>query len=71
MSLNGETLEYSAKWIDLCAKELAMRMPHVMKAQRVAYAKSLYERANKLGPIDAANMFSRLCLQEASRKTSH
>ena len=63
-------LEYSAKWIELCAKQLAMRLPHLLEAECVAYAKRLYESAGKLTPIDAANMFSQLYPQEASPETN-
>ena len=54
-------MEYSAEsWIDLCARQLAMRLPHLPEAQCVAYAENLRTNASKLGPIDAANLFSQL-----------
>ena len=64
-------VDYSAEsWIDLCAKQLAMRLLDLSQAQCVAFAENLHRDAGDMSPIEAANFFSQLYrdLQEAARK---
>ena len=57
-------------WIDLCAKQLAMRLSNLSQAQCVAFAENLHTRESETNPIEAADFFSQLYreLREAARK---
>ena len=59
-------------WVDLCAKQLAMRLVELPEAQCLAYAKNLHTNGSQLSPIEAANLFSQLYrdVQDASLKSS-
>ena len=64
-------MEYSEEsWIDLCAKQLAMRLFDLSQAQCVAFAENLHRDASDMSPIEAADFFSQLYrdLQEAALK---
>ena len=64
-------MEYSEEsWIDLCAKQLAMRLLDLSQAQCVAFAENLHRDASDMSPIEAADFFSQLYrdLQEAALK---
>ena len=64
-------MDYSAEsWIDLCAKQLAMRLSQLSQAQCAAFAENLHTSESETNPIEAANFFSQLYrdLQEAARK---
>ena len=69
----AENVDYSVEaWIDLCAKQLAMRLLDLSQAQCVAFAENLHRDASDMSPIEAADFFSQLYrdLQEAARKAN-
>ena len=64
-------MDYSVEsWIDLCAKQLAMRLSDLSQAQCAAFAENLYTSESKANPIEAADFFSQLFrdLREAARR---
>jgi hypothetical protein len=66
-------LDYSVEsWIDLCAKQLAMRLSDLSQPQCEAFAENLHRNASEMSPIEAASFYSQLYrdLQEAARKTN-
>ena len=64
-------MDYSAEsLIDLCAKQLAMRLSDLSQTQCVAFAENLHASEGATSPIEAAIFFSQLYrdLQEAAGK---
>ena len=47
-------------WIDLCAKQLAVRLLDLSQAQCAAFAKNLHTGDSETNPIEAANVYSQL-----------
>jgi len=58
-------------WVDLCAKQLAVRRPDLSTAQCLVYAEKLSTNGSGMGPIEAANLFADLLELSEKQEDEH